>query len=86
MEYKVEIIDNQVGNYFELGLYVWKKRKWWNRKDWNLEYSHVLGKSYMCPQIHKGKITLEEMFEDEVQKLLKREGIGEVHRIVITKK
>jgi hypothetical protein len=86
MRYKVEIIDNQIGDIFEIRLYAWKKRKWWSREDWNFEYAHTLGKKYMCPQIHKGKITIEQMFDEEVQEVLKREGIEEVHRIVISKK
>ena len=84
MRYKVEIIDNQIGNVYQINLYRWKKRRWWNREDWNFEYSHILGKKYMCPEIHKGKITIEGYFEREVKLVLEREGIEEVHRIVIT--
>lgn len=86
MRYKIEIIDNQIGDYFELNLFVWKRRRWWNREDWNLVHSHVLGKKYMCPEIHKKRITIDEMFEREVQRELKRDGIEEVHRITINKK
>lgn len=86
MRYKVEIIDNQIGGYFQMNLFSWKKRKWWSREDWNIEFRHILGKKYMCPEIHKKKITIEEYFEREVNRELEREGIEEVHRIVIYKK
>ena len=38
----------------------------------------------MCPEIHKGKITIQEYFEREVQLELEKNEINEVHRIVIT--
>jgi hypothetical protein len=85
MRYKIEIIDNQIGGYNQINLFSWKKRKWWCREDWNIEYRHILGKRYMCPEIHKGKITIEEYFEREVKRELEREGIEEVHRITIKK-
>ena len=85
MKYKVEIIDNQIGGYFQMNLFSWKKRRWWNREDWNIEFRHILGKKYMCPEIYKKKITIEEYFERDVKRELEREGIGEVHRIIIKK-
>jgi hypothetical protein len=81
--YKIEIIDNQIGNYFQMNLFVWKRKNWWSKEDWNIEFRHILGKRYMCPEIHKGKITAEGMFQRDVKKELEREGIEEIHRIQI---
>lgn len=85
MRYKVEIIDNQIGDYYELNLFVWKRRKWWSKENWNFECGHTLGKKYMCPEIRNGWTTVEEMFDEEIHQVLEREGIEEVHRIVISK-
>jgi hypothetical protein len=84
MKYKLEITDNRIGGYYEIVLYSWKRKRWWNKEKWNLEYSQIIGHNYMCPEIHKGKITIQEYFEREVQLELEKNEINEVHRIVIT--
>ena len=40
----------------------------------------------MCPEIRKGKLTIEAYFERDVKYTLDIEGIVEVHRIIITTK
>lgn len=84
--YKVEIIDNFIDNYYEAVLYEWKKKYWWSNKSWVFVYAHRLGKNYMCPEIHKGKITIEEYFKREIDLLLKQYKVSEVHRIEIKTK
>jgi hypothetical protein len=81
--YKIEIIDNQIGDYFQMNLFVWGRKNWWSKEDWNVEFRHIIGKKYMCPEIYKGRTTAERMFEEEVKMELEREGIEEIHRIQI---
>lgn len=81
--YKVEIINNFIGNVYEIVLYEWKRKYWWNKKSWNWIYRHTLGKRYVYPEIHQGKITVEDYFKREVDLLFKRYEISEVHRIEI---
>ena len=83
---KVEIIDNQKFNRYEINTYVLADvSKWYQKEkiDWKWESSHQTGKNYTCPEIHKGKITLEEYVERDVQLAINREGVSEVHRLVI---
>jgi len=85
-KFKIEIIDNQVGNFFQINLYKWKKvNKWFQiaKFDWCIEFRHILGKNYRCPEISQKRITIEQYFEREVQDELNRDGIEEVHRIII---
>ena len=63
-----------------------EKPKWWEKPKWDIHSVETLGKRYMCPEIHKGRITIEEYFERDVRYALNKEGIEEVHRITITKK
>ena len=86
MKYKLEIVDNQIDNFYEYVLYSWKKKNWWSKEKWNLECVHTLGYRYMCPEIHQGKITTKEYFERETQLILKNKDVSEIHRTIITKK
>lgn len=81
--YKVEIINNFIGNSYHIVLYEWKQKHWWNKKSWIWIYRHTLGKRYVCPEIHQGKITIEDYFKREVDLLFQRYEISEVHRIEI---
>jgi hypothetical protein len=85
MKYKLEIVDNQIKGYYEYVLYSWKKKNWWSKEKWNMEFSHTLGHRYMCPEIHQGKITAKEYFERDVQLILKGREIIEIHKTTITK-
>jgi hypothetical protein len=85
MKYKLEITDNQIEGFYMSVLYSWKKKRWWKKEEWNWVSSHVQGYKWTCPEIHQGKITKEQYFERDLQSDLKREGLSEVHRIVITK-
>lgn len=88
MKWKIEIIDNQIDNCYELKLYQFKKiNKWYQseRFDWVWSHSQILGKKYICPEIYTKKLTVEQYFEREVNRELKRDDIEEIYRIVITK-
>jgi len=85
MKYKLEIIDNQIRGFYECVLYCWKKKRWWNEEKWHFVYGHIIGHRYMCPEIYQGKITPQGYFERDVQLVMKKYEISEVHRIVITK-
>lgn len=85
MKYKLEIVDNQIKGYYEYVLYSWKKKNWWSKEKWNFESAHTLGHRYMCPEIHQGKITAKEYFERDVQLILKKREIIEIHKTTITK-
>jgi hypothetical protein len=83
---KLEIIDNRIKNYYEYTVFQFKKKYWWSfNKTWIFKESHVLGKKYMCPEIHKGLKTIEELFHIEVEMVKKRYNFIEIHNIVITK-
>jgi hypothetical protein len=87
-KFKIEIIDNQIYNYYEYIVYKWKKvSKWYQieKYDWCWEHSHTLGKNYICPEIYQKRITIEDMFEREVKRQLEIDGLNEVHRIMVTK-
>ncbi len=87
-KYKVEIVDNQITNGFESHLYKWEKvNKWYQfeRFDWKCYARHYLGKRYMCPEIFQGKITIEQYFERDNNRLFKDYNIVEVHRTLVTK-
>ena len=83
--YKVEIINNFISNCYSIVLYEWKRKHWWNKKSWIWVSIHELGKRYMCPEIHQGKITIEDYFKKEVDYVLQKYEISEVHRIEIKK-
>ena len=88
-KFKIEIIDNQIDDFFQINLYKWKKvNKWYQfeKIDWGIEFRHILGKKYMCPEIFQKRITIEQYFEREVQIEMERDGIEEVHRIIIAAK
>jgi hypothetical protein len=91
-KYKIEIIDNQISNCYELKVYKLSNiNKWYqwyleDRFNWVWTHGYSLGKKYMCPEIYKKVKTIEELFDIEVKRELERDGIEEVHRIVITKK
>ena len=85
MKYKLEIVDNQIHRFYEYVLYSWKKKNWWSKEKWNIECAHTLGHRYMCPEIHQGKTTTKEMFEREVQLIIKQKNPIEIHRTIITK-
>lgn len=85
---KVEIIDNQISNCWELNYYTFRKvNKWYESTnyDWVKEWHHIMGKKYMCPAIFNKKTTAHEMFNKEVERVLDVEDIIQVHRVVITK-
>lgn len=85
-KFKIEIIDNHVDNFFQINLYKWTKvNKWYQleKLGWGIEFRHILGKNYMCLEIFQKRITIEQYFEREVQFQLNRDGIEEVHRIII---
>lgn len=81
--YKVEIINNFISNQYQIVLYEWKKRCWWNKKSWVFVYEHTVGKNYKCPEINIGKITIEDYFKREIDLLFNKYNISEVHRIEI---
>lgn len=85
---KIEIIDNQIENFYQINVFEFKKVNKWYQKtkfDWKLKYSEFLGKNYMCPEIHEGRITLDQYFERNVKIHLKDNFFQEIHRITITK-
>jgi hypothetical protein len=88
---KIEIIDNHISNAYYLNVFSLEKtNKWYQvfkkeRLEWKFVSGHALGKNYMCPEIFKGKTTIEEMFYKEVDRELKRTNIIEVHRNTVTK-
>ena len=87
-KFKIEIIDNQISNCYQINLYrLGRVNKWYQMEkfDWRVESRQILGKKYSCPEIYKKRITIEEYFEREVKRELGRDGLVEVHRIVITK-
>lgn len=86
MKWKVEIIDDQINNQYRINKYAWKKNKWWQEPNWLIHSTEYLGKRHMCPEIRKGKLTIEAYFERDVKYTLDIEGIVEVHRIIITTK
>lgn len=81
--YKVEIINNFIGNVYQIVLYEWKRKHWWNKPSWVWIYRHNLGKRHVCPEIYQGKITIEDYFKREVDLLFRSYEISEVHRIEI---
>jgi hypothetical protein len=88
---KVEIVDNELSICWELNYYRFKKlNKWYESTNygWHKEWCHIMGKNYMCPNIHKGKTTANEMFNEEVKRVLDNENdnIIQVHRVKISKK
>ena len=85
MKYKLEIVDNQIYDFYEYIFYSWEKKNWWSKEKWKLVCVHNLGYKYMCPEIHQGKITAREYFEREVQLILRDKDICEIHRTIITK-
>ncbi len=85
MKYKIEIIDDNINSCYELAVYVWKRKHWYSSETWNWEYSHVIGKNYICPEIFQLKTTVKEMFDKEIKEELKREDLVEIHTINITK-
>jgi hypothetical protein len=87
-KFKLEIIDNQISNCYEYKLSKFKKvNKWYEfeRWEWRFEQAHSIGKKYMCPAIYKKQITIEQMFNREVENLMEDKNIEEVHRIKITR-
>jgi hypothetical protein len=86
MKQKIEIIDNQISNFYLLNLYSWKKAHWWSSESWILVYGHSLGHKYKLPTWHKDrKKSSKELFEEEVKRIVEKyKDIQEIHRVIIT--
>lgn len=84
MTRKLEVINNTIGNCYELRVYSWKKPKWWKKIQWVWEFSHTIGKKYMCPRIHQKKITVEQLFEEELNSVMNDYHFNEIHNITVT--
>lgn len=84
MKYKIEIIDDESKNCFMSHIYRFEKIKWWGKLGWKLYGSHYLGRNYMCPEIHKGLITVEDMFKRNCNRDIEFYNIKEIHRISIS--
>ena len=84
--YKIEIIDDQISNCYQTNLYRFKKvSRWYQlyKEDWGIEYRHILGKKYVCPEIYQKRITIEQYFERDVKQMFNDYNIEEVHKIII---
>jgi hypothetical protein len=81
--YKLEIIDNQIENYYESNVYVWKRKFFWQKEKWVFVEGHKLGKKYICPEIYHKKITIEDYFKRELYYIKKRYNFNEIHNISI---
>lgn len=85
MKSKLEIIDNQIGKFYEEGYYVFGKLHWYSiNKSWILKFGHRIGYNYTCPEIYNGNITLKEYFDRDVQQTLKKYHPTEIHITIIT--
>ena len=76
MKRKIEIIDNQIIRIYIIKVYVYSKRNWFKRIDWNLEWAQYVG--------YQRRITIKEDFEREIQQTLRDYTFEEVHRTIIT--
>jgi hypothetical protein len=85
---KLEIIDNQICNCYEYRIYKYVESKFWGlvRPKYVFFMAHRIGYNYMCPEIYKGKITVKEMFDKEVQDVIKNNDIRELHTTIINKR
>ena len=84
--YKLEIVDNTIGNCYQYCVYELRFKNWWSReKSWNFVEAHALGKKYMCPEIHRKIKTVEDLFKGELESVKKRYTFQEIHNTVISK-
>lgn len=82
--YKLEIIDNTIGNSYQYGVYMWKYKHWWSqKKSWEFIEGHSIGKKYMCPEIYKKLKTVYDLFNTELESVKKRYEFTEVHNTTI---
>lgn len=82
-KYKLEIVDNKICKQYELNLYSWSRKHWWNKEKWNFEYSHHLGHNYESLKWAK-LLSSKELFDIELISTIKKYYIIEFHRITIT--
>lgn len=84
---KLEIIDNQIRKCYEYCVYRYEQAKFFGliKPKWVFIFSHRIGYNYMCPEIYKGRTTVKQMFDKEVQDFIKDNDIIELHTTTINK-
>jgi hypothetical protein len=83
--YKLTIVDNTIGNYYDYTVYELKRKHWWSiNKTWIFVEGHTLGKNYMCPEIHRKLKTIEDLFNESLESVERRYTFNEIHNTIIT--